>query len=329
MHEILIFIVILAVAFDIANGWHDSANAIATVVSTKVLSPLVAVVLAATMNIFGAFFTTAVAKTVGTGIVAPNAVTDLVIVSALLSAIIWNLITLLMGLPVSSSHALFGGIAGAAMAHGGMGILNIDGIIKILTSLFISPVFGIVFGYLFMKLILYLFGHLSPGAVSKYFGRLQILSSSLMAFGHGSNDAQKAMGIITMALVSGGVLQSVEVPKWVILICAVAMGFGTLFGGWKIIKTLGMKMLKLEPIHGFAVETSSTAIILVASHFGLPVSTTHVVSTAILGVGATKRLSAVRWGIAGKIVLAWVLTLPACIVMAWGIQKLLATYYVG
>jgi inorganic phosphate transporter, PiT family len=329
MHEILIFIIILAVAFDIANGWHDSANAIATVVSTKVLSPLVAVVLAATMNIFGAFLTTAVAKTVGTGIVAPNAVTDLVIVSALLSAIMWNLITLLMGLPVSSSHALFGGIAGAAMAHGGMGILNIGGIIKILTSLFISPVFGIVFGYLFMKLILYLFGHLSPGAVSKYFGRLQILSSSLMAFGHGSNDAQKAMGIITMALVSGGVLQSVEVPKWVILICAVAMGFGTLFGGWKIIKTLGMKMLKLEPIHGFAVETSSTAIIVLASNFGLPVSTTHVVSTAILGVGATKRLSAVRWGIAGKIVLAWVLTLPACIGMAWGIQKLLATHYVG
>ena len=215
------------------------------------------------------------------------------------------------------------------MVHGGMGILNIGGIIKILTSLFISPVFGIVFGYLFMKLILYLFGHLSPGAVSKYFGRLQILSSSLMAFGHGSNDAQKAMGIITMALVSGGVLQSVEVPKWVILICAVAMGFGTLFGGWKIIKTLGMKMLKLEPIHGFAVETSSTAIILAASHFGLPVSTTHVVSTAILGVGATKRLSAVRWGIAGKIVLAWVLTLPACIGMALCIQKLLAMYFVG
>src|SRR5512143_2350779 len=216
MHEILIFIIILAVAFDIANGWHDSANAIATVVSTKVLSPMVAVALAASMNILGAFLTTAVAKTVGTGIVAPLAVTDLVIISALLSAIIWNLITILMGLPVSSSHALFGGIAGAAMAHGGTGILNIGGIIKILTSLLISPIFGIVFGYLFMKLILYLFGHLSPGAVSKYFGRLQILSSSLMAFGHGSNDAQKAMGIITMALVSGGVLHSVEVPKWVV-----------------------------------------------------------------------------------------------------------------
>jgi inorganic phosphate transporter, PiT family len=329
MHEILIFIIILAVAFDVANGWHDSANAIATVVSTKVLSPMVAVALAASMNILGAFLTTAVAKTVGTGIVAPLAVTDLVIISALLSAIIWNLITILMGLPVSSSHALFGGIAGAAMAHGGTGILNIGGIIKILTSLLISPIFGIVFGYLFMKLILYLFGHLSPGAVSKYFGRLQILSSSLMAFGHGSNDAQKAMGIITMALVSGGVLHSVEVPKWVVLICAVAMGFGTLFGGWKIIKTLGIKMLKLEPIHGFAAETSSTAIILVASHFGLPVSTTHVVSTAILGVGATKRLSAVRWGIAGKIVLAWILTLPACIGMAWGIQKLLSAYHIG
>jgi PiT family inorganic phosphate transporter len=329
MHEILIFIIVLAVIFDIANGWHDCANAIATVVSTKVLSPMTAVALAAGMNILGAFLTTAVAKTVGTGIVDPLAVTDLVIISALLSAILWNIITILMGLPVSSSHALFGGIAGAAMAHGGAGILNIQGIIKILTSLLISPVFGIVIGYLFMKLILYLFGQLSPGVISKYFGRLQILSSSFMAFGHGSNDAQKAMGIITMALVSGGVIKTVDVPKWVILMCAMAMGFGTLFGGWKIIKTLGVKMLKLEPIHGFAAETSSTAIIIVASHWGLPVSTTHVVSTAILGVGATKRLSAVRWGIAGKIVMAWVLTLPVCIGMAWGIQKLFITYHIG
>ncbi len=329
MHEILIFIIILAVIFDIANGWHDCANAIATVVSTKVMSPTTAVIMAAGMNILGAFFSTAVAKTVGTGIVQPTAVTDAVIVSALLSAILWNIITILMGLPVSSSHALFGGIAGAAMAHGGAGILNIDGIIRILMSLLISPVFGIVFGYLFMKLILSLFGQLSPGTISRYFGRLQIVSSSFMAFGHGSNDAQKAMGIITMALVSGGVLTSVEVPKWVVLICAVAMGFGTLFGGWKIIKTLGHKMLKLEPIHGFAAETASTGIIIAASHWGLPVSTTHVVSTAILGVGATKRLSAVRWGIAGKIVMAWVLTLPACIGMAYGIQRVLAYYHIG
>src|SRR5512143_458770 len=281
MHEILILIILLAVFFDIANGWHDCANAIATVVSTKVLSPLAAVVLAAAMNIAGAFFSTAVAKTVGTGIVDPRAVTDLVIISALLSAILWNIITILMGLPVSSSHALFGGIAGAAMAHGGAGILNIAGTIKILTSLLISPVFGIIFGYGFMKLILHFFGRLSPGIISRYFGRLQILSSSFMAFGHGSNDAQKAMGIITMALVSGGVLKSVEVPTWVVLICALAMGFGTLFGGWKIIKTLGHKMLKLEPIHGFAAETASTGIIIAASHWGLPVSTTHVVSTAI------------------------------------------------
>ncbi len=329
MHEILIFIIILAVIFDIANGWHDCANAIATVVSTKVLSPTSAVMLAAGMNIFGAFLSTAVAKTVGTGVVDPKAVTDAVIVSALLSAILWNIMTILVGLPVSSSHALFGGIAGAAVAHGGIGILNIAGITKILTSLLISPVFGIVFGYGFMKLILYLFGRLSPGIISKYFGRLQIISSSFMAFGHGSNDAQKSMGIITMALVSGGVLTSVEVPKWVVLLCAVAMGFGTLFGGWKIIKTLGHKMLKLEPIHGFAAETASTGIIIVASHWGLPVSTTHVVSTAILGVGATKRLSAVRWGIAGKIVMAWVLTLPICIIMAYGIQLLLTRYHIG
>ncbi len=329
MHEILIFIIILAVFFDIANGWHDCANAIATVVSTKVLSPMMAVVIAASMNILGAFLSTAVAKTIGTGIVDPLAVTDVVIISALLSAILWNIITILLGLPVSSSHALFGGIAGAAMAHGGTGILNIGGTIKILTSLLISPVFGIIIGYLFMKLILKVFGQLAPGAISKYFGRLQILSSSFMAFGHGSNDAQKAMGIITMALVSGGVIKTMDVPKWVILICALAMGFGTLFGGWKIIKTLGVKMLKLEPIHGFAAETSSAAIIIASSHFGMPVSTTHVVSSAILGVGATKRLSAVRWGIAGKIVLAWVLTLPVCIGMAWSIQKILTFYHIG
>ena len=329
MPEILVFIIILAVLFDVANGWHDCANAIATVVSTKVLSPMTAVVLAAAMNILGAFFSTAVAKTVGSGIVDPMAVSDTVIISALLSAILWNLITIIMGLPVSSSHALFGGIAGAAIAFRGTAILNSGGIVKILTSLFISPLLGFFIGFLFMKLILSLFGHLSPGFVGKYFGRLQIVSSSLMAFGHGSNDAQKAMGIITMALMSGGVINTLEVPKWVVFTCALAMGFGTLFGGWKIIKTLGHKMLKLEPIHGFAAETSSTMIIVAASHWGLPVSTTHVVSTAILGVGATKRLSAVRWGIAGKIVMAWILTLPACIGMAWGIQKLLAYYHIG
>lgn len=323
MLDILIVIIVLAVLFDIANGWHDCANAIATVVSTKVLSPGTAVAIAAFMNVLGAFLTTAVAKTIGKGIVDPTAITDHVIVAALLSAIIWNLITILMGLPVSSSHALVGGLIGAAAAHGGMGLLNGAGIMKIFMSLLISPIVGFIIGFGFMKLILYLFGHLSPGIISKYFGRLQILSSSFMAFGHGSNDAQKAMGIITMALLAAGKIDTLEVPTWVVLTCALAMGFGTMFGGWKIIKTLGVKMLKLEPIHGFAAETSSAAIILATSHFGLPVSTTHVVSTAILGVGATKRLSAVRWGIAGKIVLAWVLTLPFCIALAWGIVRLL------
>jgi PiT family inorganic phosphate transporter len=323
MPDILVIIICLAVLFDIANGWHDCANAIATVVSTKVLSPGAAVAIAAFMNILGAFLTTAVAKTIGKGIVDPAAITDQVIIAALLSAILWNLITILMGLPVSSSHALVGGLIGAAMAHGGMSILNSDGIMKIFLSLLISPLFGFAFGYGFMKAVLYLFGHLAPGTINKHFGRLQILSSSFMAFGHGSNDAQKAMGIITMALFAAGKIPTLDVPTWVVLTCALAMGFGTIFGGWKIIKTLGHKMLKLEPIHGFAAETSSAAIILVASHWGMPVSTTHVVSTAILGVGATKRLSAVRWGIAGKIVMAWILTLPFCIAMAWGIVRLL------
>jgi PiT family inorganic phosphate transporter len=327
MLDILIVIIVLAVFFDIANGWHDCANAIATVVSTKVLSPLQAVVLAAIMNIAGAFLTTAVAKTIGGGIVDPVAITNAVLISALLSAILWNLITILMGLPVSSSHALVGGLIGATVSHGGMAHLNVGGIVKILLSLLISPVLGIVIGYLFMKMILHFFGQLSPSVISRYFGRLQIVSSSFMAFGHGSNDAQKAMGIITMALVASGKIQSLEVPTWVVLICALAMGFGTLFGGWKIIKTLGHHMLKLEPIHGFAAETSSAGIIMAASFFGLPVSTTHVVSTAILGVGATKRLSAVRWGIAGKIVMAWVLTLPLCVAMAWIIQTLLVYYH--
>ena len=323
MLDILVVIIFLAVLFDIANGWHDCANAIATVVSTKVLSPAAAVTIAAIANILGAFFSTAVAKTIGKGIVDPSAVTNNVIIAALLSAIIWNLITILMGLPVSSSHALVGGIIGAAAAHGGLSILNGDGILKIFLSLLISPVLGFIIGFAFMKLILVIFGGLAPGVISKHFGRLQIVSSTFMAFGHGSNDAQKAMGIITMALLAAGKIPTLEVPTWVVLVCALAMGFGTIFGGWKIIKTLGVKMLKLEPIHGFAAETSSAAIILATSHFGLPVSTTHVVSTAILGVGATKRLSAVRWGIAGKIVMAWILTLPFCIALAWGILRLI------
>jgi PiT family inorganic phosphate transporter len=329
MLDILIIIIVLAILFDVSNGWNDSANAIATVVSTKVLSPFSAVLLAAVMNIAGAFYSTAVAKTIGKDIVDPKVITDAVVMAALASAFLWNWLMTLGGLPVSASHALVGGIIGAAAAHGGWDILNSSGIAKIFTALIISPVLGILIGYLIMKLILRAFGNMAPGPINKYFGRLQIVSSAMMAFGHGSNDAQKVMGIITMALLSRGLITTLDVPVWVIFAAAVAMGCGTFLGGWKVIKTLGVKMLKLQPIHGFAAETSSTFIILGASHFGLPVSTTHVISSAILGVGATQRLSAVRWGIAGKIVMAWVFTLPACIAMAWGIQLLLVHYHLG
>jgi inorganic phosphate transporter, PiT family len=321
MHEVVIFTVFLAILFDISNGWNDSANAIATVVSTRVLTPAKAVILAAFMNILGAFLTTAVAKTIGSGVVDPMAITEIVVAAALLSGFLWNSVMTLIGLPVSASHALIGGLIGASVSYGGSGILNISGITKIFTALITSPIIGIFFGFFFMKLILKLFGTLPTGIINRHFGKLQILSSAFMALSHGSNDAQKVMGIITLSLVSGGYLHSVEVPFWVVLICALAMGLGTAFGGWKVIKTMGVGMLKLEPIHGFAAETSATAIILGASQLGLPVSTTHVIATSIMGVGATRRLSAVRWGVAGKIVLAWVFTLPACAFFGWALCK--------
>jgi PiT family inorganic phosphate transporter len=264
----------------------------------------------------GALFSTAVAKTIGKGIVDPAAVTEVVVAAALVAGFLWNGGMTRLGLPVSASHALIGSLMGAAVAYGGFGILNLAGLKKIFIALLSSPVLGIFIGFYFMKLILKLFGGHSPGAVNRSFGKLQILSSGFMAFGHGSNDAQKVMGIITLSLVSGGYLSSVEVPLWVIILCAAAMGFGTALGGWRVIKTLGVHMLKLEPVHGFAAETAATAVILGASAMGMPVSTTHVISTSIMGVGATSRLSAVRWGIAGKIVMAWVFTLPACFFLA-------------
>jgi PiT family inorganic phosphate transporter len=326
MLDILLVIIIIAILFDISNGWNDSANAIATVVSTKVLSPMQAVMLAVVMNIAGAFLSTAVAKTIGKGIVDPAIITDYVIVAALASAFLWNGLMTLFGLPVSASHALVGGIIGAAIGHGGTAILNIAGITKIFMALILSPIFGIFFGFFFMRFILRFFGHLAPGQINKFFGRLQILSSAMMAFGHGSNDAQKVMGIITMALLAKGVIPTMEVPVWVIFTAALAMGLGTFMGGWKVIKTVGVQMLKLQPVHGFVAETSSAVIILGASQLGMPVSTTHVISTSIMGVGANQRLSAVRWGVAGKIVMAWVLTLPACIGMAWSVQQLLVHF---
>ncbi|GBE05136.1 low-affinity inorganic phosphate transporter 1 [bacterium BMS3Abin10] len=326
MLEIIILVVILALLFDISNGWNDSANAIATVVSTRVLTPLQAVLMAASMNILGAMTSTAVARTIGTGIVAPADITEPVVASALIAGFVWNGVMTFLGLPVSASHALIGGVMGAAIAHGGIEILNLAGLTKIFTALLTSPIIGIFFGYLFMKMLMRFFANVSPGIVNKYFGRLQILSSGVMAFSHGMNDAQKAMGVITLALVSGGYLGTLEVPFWVIISCAIAMGLGTAVGGWRVIKTLGHQMLKLQPVHGFAAETSAIVVIAGASTLGMPVSTTHVITTSIMGVGATKRLSAVRWGVAGKILMAWVFTLPMCIGIAWLAYKILSAF---
>ncbi len=320
---IIILVIAIALIFEISNGWNDSANAIATVVSTRVLTPLQAVILAAFMNVAGAFFSTAVAKTIGKGIVNPADITQTVVAAALFAGFLWNGAMTIFGLPVSASHALIGGIMGAGVAHlGGFDQLNMSGLYKIFIALLSSPILGIFFGFLFMKLLLRFFCNVSPGALNKHFGRLQIISASFMAFSHGSNDAQKGMGVITLALVSGGYVSTMEVPFWVILICALAMGLGTAFGGWRVIKTLGHQMLKLQPVHGFAAETCATAIILGASSLGMPVSTTHVITTSIMGVGATQRLSAVRWGVAGKILMAWIFTLPMCIGLAWLTYKI-------
>lgn len=324
MPEIIFVIIIVALLFEISNGWNDAANAIATVVSTRVLTPFQAVILAAIMNALGALVSTAVAKTIGKGIVDPNQITDIVIISALVAGFLWNGAMTFAGLPVSASHALIGSVMGAGLAFGGIEILNLAGLKKIFAALITSPILGIFVGYYFMKLILKLFGQLSPGTINKHFGRLQILSSSLMAFSHGSNDAQKVMGVITLALFTRKLIPSDHVPLWVILICAFAMGLGTAMGGWRVIKTLGVKMLKLEPVHGFAAETSAAGIIFGASALGLPVSTTHVISTCIMGVGSTRRLSAVKWGIAGKILMAWIFTLPACIILAYITEKILS-----
>ena len=320
MHDtfaLLVCVIVLATVFDFINGFHDTANAIATSVSTRVLSPKVAVSMAAILNIAGAFAGTAVAKMVGSGLVETASVTQVTVVSALLSAIIWDLITWYFGLPTSSSHAILSSLVGAAIATSGSGVIIQKGVYKILGGLFLSPIVGLVLGFLLMHLLILIFKRSSPSLVSKIFNRSQVLSAAYMAFSHGNNDAQKTMGIITMALVSYYKLPDFHVPVWVITLCATAMGLGTAFGGWKIIKTLGVKLVNLKPIHGFAAEASAATVIEVASHFGLPLSTTHIISSTIMGVGASKRLSAVRWGVGGNIVLAWLITLPACAVLAW------------
>lgn len=314
---LLIVVIITAVVFEYINGFHDSANAIATVVSTKVLTARAAIIYAGVLNMVGAFFGTHVASTVGKGIVETSSVTQTVILCALLAAIIWNLITWYYGIPSSSSHALIGGLMGASIAKAGISVVKIHGVVnKVLLPMVTSPLIGIIVGFIIMVAILWIFSKSNPDKVNKYFKKLQLLSSGIMALSHGTNDAQKTMGIITLALVSYHTLDSFVVPMWVVVLCAVTMGLGTMAGGWKIIRTMGSKMIKLKPVHGFAAETTAAAVILSASHFGIPISTTHVISTSIMGVGTTKGGHAVKWGLVGNIIMAWILTIPTCMFIA-------------
>ena len=321
----LVLIVAIALVFDFINGFHDTANAIATSIATRVLSPGVAVLMAGVLNVAGALTGTAVASTVGKGIVPPAATTQLLVASALLAAISWDLVTWWFGIPSSSSHALIFSIVGAGIASAGWHSIQFAGLTKTFQGLAFSPLLGFLGAFLIMLLLLWIFARARPRLVTRLFGRLQILSAAWVAFSHGGNDAQKTMGVITMALASyfGWTGSQWQVPLWVVLAAATSMGLGTAIGGWRIIKTVGLKVVDLRPINGFAAETASAAIIETASRLGIPVSTTHVISSAILGVGATKRVSAVRWGVAGRIVAAWVLTIPSCVLLGLGIYSLL------
>lgn len=311
---LLVLIVLVALVFDFTNGAHDSANAIATVVSTKVLSPRTAVVMAAVLNLGGALLGDEVAATLGKGVVNPEVVagSQVLVLAALVGAIGWNLITWYAGIPSSSSHALIGGLIGAAVAHAGFNSLNGPSIgEKILLPLVLSPLAGFLAGFLMMNLITLLFWHVNRHKANGLFHRLQVLSAAFMATSHGLNDAQKTMGIITLALFLFGEIDAIHVPLWVKICCATAMACGTAVGGWKIVKTMGHKIFKLEPVHGFASETSAALVISGASLLGAPISTTHTITACIFGVGSTKRLTAVRWGVAGHLIIAWVLTIPA------------------
>ena len=379
----LIMVIVTALVFEYINGFHDAANAIATIVSTRVLSPRAAVIFGGSLDFVGALLGTHVAKTIGSGIVNPDAVTLKVILCALLAAVVWNLFTWFLGLPSSSSHALIGGLLGAGVMHSGIGCVSFLTLIdKVIIPMFASPIVGFVVGFIFMLFLLRLFykknpdkvnrrfrrfqllssglmalshgsndaqktmGIISlallvgfvvgfifmlfllrlfykknPDKVNRRFRRFQLLSSGLMALSHGSNDAQKTMGIISLALLVGGVLEKspdgdFEIPIYVICVCAATIALGTMSGGWKIIRTMGSKIIKLKPIHGFAAETSAASIILTASHFGIPLSTTHVISSSIMGVGSTIKASAVKWSIVKNIVFAWVLTIPVCMMIA-------------
>ncbi len=317
-------LIAVALFFDYINGFHDAANSIATVVSTRVLSPAKAVVWAAFFNFVAAFtFGTAVATTVGSGLIDIRVVSFAVVFGGLTGAIAWDLITWYFGLPTSSSHALIGGYAGAAVAKAGFGAVLLGGWTKTLVFIVVSPLIGLLFGLLFMAGIFWLFRWTPPARVDRWFRRLQLASAAFFSLNHGANDAQKTMGIIAGVLFAAGYIPSFYIPFWVVLVAHAAIGLGTLAGGWRIIHTVGSKITKLQPVGGFAAETGAAIALLIATHIGVPVSTTHAITGAIVGVGATRRLSAVRWGVAGRIVWAWVLTIPASFTIAAAVYTLL------
>ncbi|HEX7484569.1 MAG TPA: inorganic phosphate transporter [Vicinamibacterales bacterium] len=327
----VILLITVALVFDYINGFHDAANSIATVVSTRVLSPGKAVIWAAFFNFVAAFgFGTAVARTIGSGMIDIHAVTFAVIFAGLVGAIAWDLITWYFGLPTSSSHALIGGYAGAAITRAGFSVIIPSGWTKTLLFIVVSPMIGLAAGFVLMVAIYWIFARMAPARVDKWFRRLQLLSAALFSLNHGANDAQKTMGIIAGVLFTAGYLHGpFYVPFWVILLAHAAIGLGTLSGGWRIIHTMGSRITKLQAVNGFAAETGAASAILLATSFGIPVSTTHAITGAIVGVGATRRWSAVRWGVAGQIVWAWLLTIPAAAAIGAGTYAVIRFFGVG
>jgi PiT family inorganic phosphate transporter len=323
---VVIALVLVALAFDFMNGFHDAANSIATVVSTRVLKPYQAVMLAATFNFVALFvFHLSVATTVGRGIIDQGVVDHYLVFGALVGAIAWNLITWYYGIPSSSSHALIGGLVGAAVAKAGSWSLIPAGILKTVAFIFISPMVGMLFGAVLMLAVSWIFVRSTPSRVDRWFRRLQLVSASLYSLGHGGNDAQKTAGIIWMLLISAGLLGAADpIPYWVVVACYVTIAFGTAFGGWRIVKTMGQRITKLKPVGGFCAETGGAAMLFIATGLGIPVSTTHTITGAIVGVGAAQSVSAVRWGIAGNILWAWILTIPCSAFMsglAWWVGR--------
>jgi PiT family inorganic phosphate transporter len=322
--SLLIIVVFLTLAFEFSNGWHDAANSIATVVSTRVLTPFHAVAWAAFWNFIAAFvFGTAVAGTIGKGLIHIEMVDQKVLLAGLLGAISWNLLTLILGLPTSSSHALMGGYGGAAVAHAGYRALILSGWVKPVLFIFLSPIVGAVTAIILTITASWIVRKQRPRRVDKVFRRLQLLSAALFSLGHGTNDSQKGMGIITAALLAGGALSTFQVPYWVIICCHLAMGGGTMAGGWRIIKTMGQRITKLTPFGGFSAETAGGLTLVMNAVFGIPVSTTHTITGAIVGVGASHRITAVRWGVTRRIVWAWVLTIPGAAMIGAGIYQIL------